>query len=232
MGESGAAISLVGVAGARTKSRVRAAAGRRSASTWGRRCILQGRAAGQSDTSGLPSTSSSGEEGVAQGIARGLALFNAGQFYAAHDVLEAAWIESASPSGRMFLHGTLQAAVGLHHLEQRNHNGCMLELGEGLRKLRRFEGSECIGECPVTIKLFTADVGGVLRLVQASLASLSADVLGSNYAAGVDVFSVRHHDPEVHTGVVEVIVAGGEGSSCPLPRIDLEGEDIVSLLAE
>jgi len=216
MGASGAAVPCPGAG--------RVTGSRRPHPARIRRCVPRGHA-------GEPSTSSDFGGDICSDIARGLALFNTGQFYAAHDVLEAAWIDSESSSGRMFLHGTLQAAVGLHHLEQRNHNGAMLELGEGLRKLRRFETSECIGECPVTIKLFTADVGGVLQLVQSSLAGLPAALLGDNYAAGQDIFAVHHHQEEKHTGLVIAEDAAG-GRSCPLPRIDLEDADIAALLAE
>ena len=37
------------------------------------------------------------------------------------------------------MHGVLQCAVGLHHLLSHNHRGCMLEFGEGLRKLDRLQ---------------------------------------------------------------------------------------------
>lgn len=38
---------------------------------------------------------------------------------------------------RTALHGVLQVAVGLHHLLNSNHRGCMIEFGEGIRKLDR-----------------------------------------------------------------------------------------------
>lgn len=72
---------------------------------------------------------------------RAVALFNGGDYHACHDVLEDIWNGAEEPT-RTLVHGILQCAVGLHHLFNRNHRGAMMELGEGLCKLRkmRFEG--------------------------------------------------------------------------------------------
>mmetsp|Transcript_9663 Transcript_9663/g.13126 ORF Transcript_9663/g.13126 Transcript_9663/m.13126 type:complete len:159 (-) Transcript_9663:107-583(-) len=51
------------------------------------------------------------------------------------------WHEAQEPQ-RGALHGILQCAVGLHHLLNNNHRGCMLEIGEGLRKLHRIQSSD------------------------------------------------------------------------------------------
>ncbi|XP_055827003.1 uncharacterized protein LOC129895325 [Solanum dulcamara] len=64
-------------------------------------------------------------------------LFNSRDYYRCHDVLEALWNESQEPI-RTLLHGILQCAVGFHHLFNQNHKGAMMELGEGLCKLRKF----------------------------------------------------------------------------------------------
>ncbi|MCD7473345.1 hypothetical protein HAX54_015130 [Datura stramonium] len=66
-----------------------------------------------------------------------VALFNSRDYYRCHDVLEALWNESQEPN-RTLLHGILQCAVGFHHLFNQNHKGAMMELGEGLCKLRKF----------------------------------------------------------------------------------------------
>lgn len=79
------------------------------------------------------------EEGSSQlGFAEGVKLFNSGDYYACHDVLEALWNEASEPQ-RSILHGVLQCAVALHHLLNQNHRGAMVELGEGLNKLRRMQ---------------------------------------------------------------------------------------------
>eukprot|EP00850_Spirogloea_muscicola_P003552 SM000014S00340 [mRNA] locus=s14:829958:831464:+ [translate_table: standard] len=114
---------------------------------------------------------SGSEKGDGAAFEHGVALFNAGQYYACHDVLEELWHRAAEPQ-RTALHGVLQCAVGIYHLlnqvvllhsplirsaqhrfnmapfsalQQRccilrwlqNHKGAMVELGEGLNKLRR-----------------------------------------------------------------------------------------------
>ncbi|XP_038905159.1 uncharacterized protein LOC120091273 [Benincasa hispida] len=65
-------------------------------------------------------------------------LFNQGAYYDCHDVLETLWNGAEDPTRTLF-HGILQCAVGLHHLFNRNHRGAMMELGEGLCKLRKMD---------------------------------------------------------------------------------------------
>jgi uncharacterized protein len=72
------------------------------------------------------------------GLDRGIALFNQGQYYACHDVLEALWME-ANPLDKPFYQGILQIAVGLYHLGNHNWQGAMVLLGEGVNRLRPFE---------------------------------------------------------------------------------------------
>ncbi|CAK9150181.1 unnamed protein product [Ilex paraguariensis] len=63
-------------------------------------------------------------------------LFNGRDYYRCHDYLEALWNKSQEPT-RTLIHGILQCAVGFHHLFNQNHRGAMMELGEGLCKLRK-----------------------------------------------------------------------------------------------
>ncbi|MBA4446853.1 DUF309 domain-containing protein [Cylindrospermopsis raciborskii] len=66
----------------------------------------------------------------------GVEQFNAGQFYACHDTLEALWIEATEPEKTLY-QGILQIAVALYHLENSNLRGAMILLGEGTNRLRR-----------------------------------------------------------------------------------------------
>jgi uncharacterized protein len=68
---------------------------------------------------------------------QGVEQFNAGQFYACHDILEALWIDSIEPD-KTFYQGILQIAVGLYHLGNLNRRGAMILLGEGSNRLRRY----------------------------------------------------------------------------------------------
>ncbi|XP_043707418.1 uncharacterized protein LOC122656823 [Telopea speciosissima] len=63
-------------------------------------------------------------------------LFNSSDYHRCHDFLETLWNKAEEPR-RTLLHGILQCAVGFHHLFNRNHRGAMMELGEGLCKLRK-----------------------------------------------------------------------------------------------
>ncbi|MBI4444723.1 MAG: DUF309 domain-containing protein [Acidobacteria bacterium] len=48
---------------------------------------------------------------------RGVELFNAGQFYECHDMLEEIWLEEAGED-QLFLQALIQAAVAFHHFQQ------------------------------------------------------------------------------------------------------------------
>lgn len=85
------------------------------------------------------SGSGDGEEDVEEeNIVLASELFNRGEFYRCHDVLEEMWHDAVEPQ-RTGLQGLVQCAVALHHLLDGNHRGGMLELGEGLRKLKRLQ---------------------------------------------------------------------------------------------
>jgi hypothetical protein len=63
-----------------------------------------------------------------------IALFNNGDYYACHDVLEEIW-HNAWQSDRAFYQGILQIAVGLYHLKSLNWHGATILLGEGTSRL-------------------------------------------------------------------------------------------------
>ncbi len=73
-------------------------------------------------------------------LAAGITLFNQGDYYDCHDVLEALWME-ADPTDKPFYQGILQIAVGLYHLANGNWRGAAILLGEGVNRLRPFEPS-------------------------------------------------------------------------------------------
>jgi uncharacterized protein len=96
---------------------------------------------------------------------QGVEQFNAGQFYACHDILEALWIDSIEPD-KTFYQGILQVAVGLYHLGNHNRRGAMILLGEGSNRLRRYLPS--YGDINVE-ELFTESVDLLKTLQQESL---------------------------------------------------------------
>ena len=68
------------------------------------------------------------------GYERGLELFNAGEFFDAHEVLEDVW-RAAPAEEKKFLQGLIQLAVGLHHYSRGNLAGARSLLARGNRNL-------------------------------------------------------------------------------------------------
>jgi predicted metal-dependent hydrolase len=67
-------------------------------------------------------------------FARGVALFDQGDWYAAHDVLEDLWHETSDPERRV-LQGLIQIAVAQVHLQRSNVRGATSLFGEGLGRI-------------------------------------------------------------------------------------------------
>ena len=68
---------------------------------------------------------------------RGVELFNAGEFYECHEVLEEIWMHSQQPD-RWFLQALIHFAVGFYHHSRGNRNGATRQLGKGLKKIRGY----------------------------------------------------------------------------------------------
>jgi uncharacterized protein len=66
--------------------------------------------------------------------------FNAGEYYACHDTIEALWMDAVDPD-KKFYQGVLQIAVACHHLKQRNWRGAVTLLGEGIGRLPYYQPS-------------------------------------------------------------------------------------------
>jgi predicted metal-dependent hydrolase len=56
--------------------------------------------------------------------AEGLRLFNAGQYFEAHEALETAWKDEAGPIRELY-RGVLQVAVGYLHITRGNYTGAL-----------------------------------------------------------------------------------------------------------
>lgn len=65
---------------------------------------------------------------------RGIELFNAGEFYECHEVLEDLWRPTRGEE-RFFLQAVIHFAVGFYHHQRGNRIGAELQLRKGLRKL-------------------------------------------------------------------------------------------------
>lgn len=65
---------------------------------------------------------------------RGVADFNAGRFFEAHEVWEELWLAAAEPE-KTFLQGLIQVAAAFHHQARGNERGKRSLLAAGIAKL-------------------------------------------------------------------------------------------------
>ena len=72
------------------------------------------------------------------GFEHGLHLFNADEFYEAHEVWEDVWRPLSPSRDKQFLQGLIQIAVGLHHHSTGNCVGALSLLKRGTRNIRDF----------------------------------------------------------------------------------------------
>jgi predicted metal-dependent hydrolase len=70
-------------------------------------------------------------------LERGIALFNHGEYFECHEVLEEAWTPECGPR-RLFLQSLIHMAVGFYHNERGNPPGALRQLRKGLRKLAAY----------------------------------------------------------------------------------------------
>jgi predicted metal-dependent hydrolase len=66
----------------------------------------------------------------------GVHLFNAGEFFECHEVLEELWRDEPGPIRELY-QGILQVGVGFYHLGRGNHRGAVNLLGYGIARLER-----------------------------------------------------------------------------------------------
>jgi uncharacterized protein len=83
------------------------------------------------------------EDPAPAGLITGIALFNAGEFYECHEVLEDIWL--AEPGNiRTLYQGILQVGVAFYHLSRGNFRGATSLLETGITYLRAFTPT-CMG---------------------------------------------------------------------------------------
>jgi predicted metal-dependent hydrolase len=89
-------------------------------------------------------------------LARGIELFNHGEYFECHEVLEEAWTPECGPR-RLFLQSLIHMAVGFYHNRRGNPVGALRQLRKGLRKLS--------GYLPVCEQIDTARLEREILLV-------------------------------------------------------------------
>jgi uncharacterized protein len=70
-------------------------------------------------------------------LAEGLRLYEAGEFFAAHEAWESRWLESREPE-KTFLQGLIQVTAAFHHLQRNNPLGAARLLQAALRRLEPY----------------------------------------------------------------------------------------------
>jgi predicted metal-dependent hydrolase len=88
----------------------------------------------------------------------GLELFNLGQYWRAHEALEAAWREESGPIRELY-RGILQAAVVYLHVSRNNYAGAIKVYERCLRWLKPWP-DQCRG---VEVGLLRQDLGKVIQ---------------------------------------------------------------------
>ncbi len=76
-------------------------------------------------------------------VLEGIRLFNQGDYYTCHEVLEDAWNEESTPV-RVMYQGILQIGVACYHIQNKNWRGAMKVLERGIPKTGRF-APVCMG---------------------------------------------------------------------------------------
>jgi len=67
----------------------------------------------------------------------GVELFNRGEFFECHEVLEQIWT-SAAQGERWFLQSLIHFAVGFYHHQRGNQKGACRQLAKGLSKIQGY----------------------------------------------------------------------------------------------
>jgi uncharacterized protein len=67
----------------------------------------------------------------------GIALFNQGKYFDAHEAWELEWTPIRGPR-RFFLQSLIHLAVGFYHHQRHNRDGAIRQLRKGLKKLAAY----------------------------------------------------------------------------------------------
>jgi uncharacterized protein len=103
-------------------------------------------------------------------LAEGLRLYDAGEFFAAHEEWESLWLRAQEPD-KTFLQGLIQVTAAFHHLRRNNPLGTALLLQAALHRLERFPA--CFGG--VSVSLLCNDIRQRLLTLEAGERSPGLD---------------------------------------------------------
>jgi predicted metal-dependent hydrolase len=92
----------------------------------------------------------------------GIALFNSGKFWEAHEAWEEIWMNHPE-DGRFFIQGLIQLAAAYHQLQKKVYRGVVIHLKQAQERLKLFP-SDFLG----------IDVSPILEVIDDSLAAIEA----------------------------------------------------------
>jgi len=117
---------------------------------------------------------------------KGIELFNAREFFDAHEIWEELWHETHGDS-RNFIQGLIQAATALHHFQNQNLKGAKL-LHTGFHELISPYPARYLG---IDKKKLTEDMDTCFE----GLVPYPVEALPGRYSADKDTFPVHLEDP-------------------------------------
>jgi uncharacterized protein len=95
-------------------------------------------------------------------LAEGLRLYDAGEFFAAHEAWESVWLAAQEPE-KTFLQGLIQVTAAFHHWRRKNCLGTERLLRAALRRLERYPA--CFGG--ISVDLLRDDIRAWLKALEA-----------------------------------------------------------------
>jgi hypothetical protein len=95
-------------------------------------------------------------------LAEGLRLYDAGEFFAAHEAWESVWLTAPEPE-KTFLQGLIQVTAAFHHWQRKNYLGTERLLRAALRRLERYPA--CFGG--ISVDLLRDDIRAWLKELEA-----------------------------------------------------------------
>lgn len=94
-------------------------------------------------------------------LAEGLRLYDAGEFFQAHEAWESMWLRAPEPE-KTFLQGLIQVTAAFHHLQRNNRLGAMLLLQAAQRRLVRYPAA--FGG--ISLGMLRDDIGERLQMLE------------------------------------------------------------------
>ena len=127
-------------------------------------------------------------------LAEGLRLYDAGEFFAAHEAWESVWLRAQQPE-KTFLQGLIQVTAAFHHLQRNNPQGTALLLQAALGRLEHYPAR--FGDISVTV---------LCDDIRAWLQALEADAPASQL--GPESRKRPAIGPALHSSLAENIMDG------------------------